>query len=305
MSNVTRPRNQRRAFLTGTLLLMSGAAIALPQFDDWSSLTRIDSMAGASPALSTPAVDGCASIAPDGLSIYFTSNRTGNFDIYKATRASKGEGFGAPVRLPSPVNTMANEACPTITRGKTLYYSSDAEDPSYDLYVTRLGPKGYVTPQRLGNNINSNLLDETPSFYEDAQGRQVMIFSRRPVFGVNPPGVIFQSVDGAAATPVAGGPNAAGSNNRPSVTHDGLTMYFDSVRPGTLGGPDIYVSTRASTSAPWGDAVHLPHLSSPAFDARPYVSWDGQFLTIGSGRAGSTSPAPDIWFATRDRAIGR
>ena len=31
--------------------------------------------------ISTPAVDGCASISPDGLSIAFTSNRTGNFDI--------------------------------------------------------------------------------------------------------------------------------------------------------------------------------------------------------------------------------
>ena len=57
-------------------------------------------------------MDGCASLSPDKLTIAFTSNRTGNFDVYVATRPNAGVGFGNPVALPAPINTAADEACP-------------------------------------------------------------------------------------------------------------------------------------------------------------------------------------------------
>ena len=103
----------------------------------------------------------------------------------------------------------------------------------------------------------------------------------------------------------AGGPNGSASDNRPSITRDGLTIFFDSTRFGTLGGPDLWYATRSNTSEPFGPAVHLQSLSSPGFDARPYISKDGGFLTFSSNRSGSESPAPDIWYATRSKVTGR
>jgi hypothetical protein len=41
------------------------------------------------------------SLTDDGLILLFASNRTGNFDIYLATRASRQAPFGAPVRVDS------------------------------------------------------------------------------------------------------------------------------------------------------------------------------------------------------------
>ena len=101
-----------------------------------------------------------------------------------------------------------------------------------------------------------------------------------------------------------GGPHSSASDARASVTNDGLTIFWDSTHTGTLGGPDIYCATRSSTSDPFGTAIHLPDLSSPAFKARPYISKDGTFLTFSSGRTGSESAAPDIWFAARSKVTG-
>ena len=279
----------------------SATAVAAKNWDIWSEPANLESLPGSSCGLNTPAVDGCASHSPDGLKIIFNSNRGGDFDLYVASRSDTSEGFGAPVRLPAPVNSSANEACATIATGNRIYFSSDRDDPAYDIYVTKLGTDGWSEPQNLGPNINRpGWLDEAAAFYEAEDGSQVMLFSSRN----DVDGDIYQSVNSGPRSLVAGGPNSSASDNRPSVTRDGLTIFFDSTRSGTLGGPDLYYATRSSTSEPFGTAVHLQALSSPAFDARPYISKDGTFLTFSSGRTGSESPAPDIWFASRRKVTG-
>jgi hypothetical protein len=291
-------------YLKGSLLatvLGAGAAVAMPPFGDWSAPVNLASLPGSSPAMSTPAVDGCASLSPDGLTIAFTSNRSGNFEVYVATRPSKSRGFGAPVPLPAPINSTANDSCPTLVQGNRMFFSSDCDDPAYDLYVAhRVAGSWSVT--HLGPNINQpGWEEESAAIFEDGD-REVMLFSRRRLDGSE--GKIYQSVDGGPASLVAGGPHSSASDNRPSITHDGKTIFFDSDRYGTLGGPDLYYSTRSSMSQPFGPAIHLPALSSSGFDARPFISWDGATLTFSSARPGNASPAPDMWFATRPRATG-
>lgn len=294
-----------RARLGGALLttaMMAGAAAAMPPFGDWSDPANLASLPGTGSGISTPAVDGCASLSPDGLSIAFTSNRTGNFDIYVATRPSKSAPFGNAVRLPAPISTSANEACPTLVQGNRMFFSSDRDDPAYDLYEARR-VAGSWSVTRLGPNINRpGWLDESAAIFEDGD-HEVMLFSSRSPDGDQ--GKIYQSIDGGPASLVAGGPHSSASDNRPSITHDGLTIFFDSNRWGTLGDQDLFYATRSNTSEPFGDAIHLESLSSPGFDARPFISWDGTMLTFSSARAGNPSPAPDIWFATRSRATGR
>src|SRR5438876_1845779 len=61
------------------------------------------------------------------------------------------------------------------------------------------------------------------------------------------------------STPVSLGPNinSASSERQVSITHRGLSLYFDSDRPGGFGREDIYVSRRTSLNASWGPAKHL------------------------------------------------
>lgn len=286
----------------------TGAALALPAYLDWGAPANLASLPSTAPGLSTPAVEGCVSWAADGLSLYFTSNRmrpngAADFDIYVATRPTRDVGFGEVRRLPAPINRDGTtEACPTIAKGNRLYFHSTKDDPDGDLYVSQRRPGGWTEPQRLGPNINGPGLDETPTFYEDAQGRTVMLYSRRnPVGG---PGVILMSVDGGPAVPLPGAVNAVGSNNRPTVTRDGKTLYFDTTRFTDPGNVDLAVATRNSLNEPFGNVTHLSALSGPGFDARPAPSFDGRTLAFSSGRAGNPSPAPDIWFATRAKAHG-
>jgi Tol biopolymer transport system component len=288
-----------RSLVVVATALLATAGLAMPHFGQWAAPANLESLPGSSPDVNTAAIDGCASHSPDGLTIVFNSNRAGTHDLYIATRASRLVGFDAPDRLPAPVNSStADEFCPTIARGNRLYFSSTRSGDIGDLYVTKLGPKGWSAPTSLGGDINTTSMEESAAFYEDDDGHEVMLFSRHLANGTN--GNIYESVDGGPASLVAGGPDSSASDNRPSVTHDGRTIFFDSTRFGTLGGPDLWYATRSTTSEPFGQAIHLGALSSIGFDARPYISWDGTLLTFSSGRLGNESPAPDIWFSTRD-----
>ena len=282
----------------GVSLAAATAAVAMPALGDWAPPQSIEALPGSSANLNSPAVDGCASLSPDGLTLAFNSNRTGNFDIYLADRASTSEGFGEPERLPAPINGPATENCPTMLHGKQMIFTSFRDDTAGDLYLTRLGPKGWTEPERFDSNINQpGIQEESAAVYEDDEGRQVMTWSRRN--GANP-GDIFQSIDGGPATLVQGGVNSSAADNRPSVTHDGKTIFWDSSRGGDPATPDLWYATRSNTSDTWGTAQRLDSLNAAnAFDARPFVSWDGTMLVFSSTRPGGTSPAPDMYFTTR------
>ena len=51
--------------------------------------------------------------------------------------------------------------------------------------------------------------------------------------------------------------NTAYRETYPFISHDGLSLYFGSNRPGTLGDRDIWVTTRATTEDEWGTPFNL------------------------------------------------
>jgi Tol biopolymer transport system component len=294
----------RAATFAASLIALASATAAAKNWGEWSTPMSVENLPGSSSLVNSPAVDGCASHSADGLTLVFNSNRAGNQDLYIATRASTTEGFGTPVLLPAPINGPSNDACPTFGPGNRLYFNSDREDPAYDMYVSKRGPNGWSQPENLGPNINTTgALDESAAFYEDEDGNSVMLFSSRANGGAGD-GNIYQSVNGGPKSLVAGGANSSASDNRPSVTRDGLTIYFDSNRTGTLGNSDIYYATRSSTSEPFGPAIHLTELSSSVFDARASISKDGSFITFSSQRPGGESPAPDMYISMREKMTG-
>lgn len=75
--------------------------------------------------------DGDPFLSPDGKSLYFISTRhrfaeAGNddFDIYMVSRDTHG-AWGAPERLPAPVNSDSSELLPSLDRAGNLYFGSD------------------------------------------------------------------------------------------------------------------------------------------------------------------------------------
>ena len=89
--------------------------------------------------------------------------------------------------------------------------------------------------------------------------------------------------DSFAMPTLAPGLNTASNDNRPNLRRDGLEIFFDSNRPGTYGGHDLWTSTRASTSDPWSLPTNLgPGVNSTVDDLRPTLSWDATTLYFGS-----------------------
>ena len=103
--------------------------------------------------------------------------------------------------------------------------------------------------------------------------------------------------------------NTPGFEGKPSLSADGLELYFVSDRSGALGGPgdqDIYVSRRPSTQEDWGAPERVPPpISSPFFDITPSISLDGLALYFASNRPGPNSPPwPDLWVSHRASVNG-
>jgi hypothetical protein len=93
--------------------------------------------------------------------------------------------------------------------------------------------------------------------------------------------------------------NSSRLDGEPSISADGLSLYFVSLRPGGYGAGDIWVTTRATVSDPWGEPENLgPAVNSSAWDGEPSISSDGLSIYFGSQRSGGSGMA-DLWVTTR------
>lgn len=91
-------------------------------------------------------------------------------------------------------------------------------------------------------------------------------------------------VESAAGTDPAFNGNSL--DGCPFISRDGKTFYMASDRPGGRGGIDIWASTRASVSDPWGAPVNVGEpVNSPDNDFCPTISRDGHRFFFVSNRA--------------------
>lgn len=88
------------------------------------------------------------------------------------------------------------------------------------------------------------------------------------------------------------------TESAPSLTADGLEIFFHSTDSDGLGGRDIWFARRASPDEPFTDPVHPVEVNSDRDDRHPAISGDGLTLYFASTRPGGLGGA-DIWVATR------
>lgn len=195
-------------------------------------------------------------LSPDGLELYFDADREGGYgswDTWLTRRATKDSAWGPPENFGPPVNTSGNEGTVWITNdGLELYFCSD-QPGGYcycDLYVsTRATTEDdWGNPVNLGPTVNSSginyiasvtadglalfiMEDETEQLYrDDGFGTGDIWITTRPNRS-SPWGV-----------PVNLGPiiNTPDYDSGGFVSPDGTTFYFDSRRPDSYGGSDLY-----------------------------------------------------------------
>jgi hypothetical protein len=298
---------RRAIFAAAAALLLAAPGLAVAKnFSDWGAASVV-------PNVNSGAADGCPIESPNGLRLFFASNRdpvggaADTNDIWMASRQSEDAAFGAPVRLPAPVNSASADFCPTpLTADRLLFVSARAVAGACgagDIYLTRNHPaRGWEIPTNLGCSAagagpNSAGGEFSPSLVETAQGT-FLYYSSPGAGGLQDIYVSAMQADGtfAPGTPVAG-INTASTDQMPNVRRDGLEMVFVSDRHGAAGQLDVYVSTRASTSDAWGTPQQLGStVNTAAPESRPSLSADGERLYF--GRAG------DIWVSTRVHQTG-
>jgi WD40 repeat protein len=292
---------------------LAGAAVALSA---WAAAQKIDEIGGNSTELNTSSLDGCPIQSPDGLSLYMASNRPGGkggLDIWVAARTSTSAPWGAPVNLGEPVNSAADDFCPTPVGKKGLFFVSREALPGAcgqgDIYYThRTGAGAWKEPERLlcaPAGPNSELDEQGPSWVAvngKLRGRKLLYFSRSSVTPTVP-GEIYVSErqNGARfgpATPVSELNDATANDIQPNVRADGLEVVFSSNRAGTLGTQDIWVATRGTLTAPWSAPLNLGSVvNTAAAETRPSLSQNGNQLLF--GRAPGPEGSSDIYVTTR------
>lgn len=94
--------------------------------------------------------------------------------------------------------------------------------------------------------------------------------------------------------------NSAFDDTQPAISKDGLSLYFGSVRPGVLGGNDIWLSQRADPDDPWGPPVNLgPPVNTEFQEGAPAFSRDGHWMFLNSNRPGGFG-LNDLWVSYRE-----
>ena len=211
----------------------------------------IDTTAAGAP----PVNDFCPSLARDGHSFYFVSNRVGGCggdDMY-ATRLRGSGGWDPVSNLGCDVNTIGNEASPFPLpqnhSGPVLYFSSTLTGAG-DIYLSKWHG-GRFQGRELVAGVNTTSVEGQPNVRRD--GLEIFFFSNRAgaIGGSND----IYAAARASTADVWSAPenlgasvNSAASETRPSLSWDGTTLYFGSTRTGGEGDSDIYVTTRARTA---------------------------------------------------------
>ena len=292
-----------------TALGVAGSALG------WSAAQKLDDMGGNNAAINTPALDGCPIQSPDGLSLYMASNRPGGrggLDVWVATRASTSASWGAPVNLGEPVNSAADDFCPTPVGKNGLFFVSREALPGAcgqgDIYFTHRTGASWAEPERLlcaPAGPNSELDEQGPSWVASTpklRGKKLLYFSRSSASPAVP-GEIYVSErqNGARfgpATAVAELNDAAANDIQPNVRANGLEVVFSSNRSGGAGAQDIWIATRSSLDAPWGAPANLGAVvNTTAAESRPSFSSDGAQLLF--GRAPGPEGSSDIYMTNR------
>ena len=301
---------------TAALMLTLAPAGLSAAHDYWSAWSLAMPVAGVN---HPDFPDGCPIESRDGLSLYIASSRTGTLggnDIWAADRASKDEPFGAPTNLGAPVNSPANDFCPTPIHGSYLMFVSERPGegtcnarPGFgDIYVIRRNAAvGWGAPRHLGcvengTGPSSEGAEFSPSLVTTDEGTYLYFSSN--VGGNHDIYRSRRQHDGSFGPPAPVRElNTEGDDRMPNVSADGLEIVFSSDRTldanGTarFGGLDVYVSRRSSTRKKWSAPVNLgSNVNTVGMETRPSMSWDGRRLYF--GRDG------EIYSSTRTRVHG-
>jgi outer membrane protein OmpA-like peptidoglycan-associated protein len=201
----------------------------------------------------------------------------------------EGATWGAPIKLPEPLNTDNNEGvdCFTADNQLMLFTACGLEDGvgSCDLYISSMEGDRWQTPKNMGNVVNSVDWDGQSTISYD--GTKIFFISVRDAgYGGSDIYMVERNIFGDWGPPVnlGGIVNTPFNEYSPFISQDGKTLYFSSNAHPGFGGLDIFKTVYENGK--WSVPVNL---------GKPLnTSKDDKFFTIGgSGEIGYFSSDRD------------
>jgi len=219
--------------------------------------------------------------------------------------------FSVPANLGPVINSRAAEAGACISAdGLSLYFDSDrfGSFGGFDIWVAtrkatnedwgapvNLGPIMNTEYEEFDSNISADGLSLFfASDYPEGSGDFDLWVARR------------NTTDEDWDVPVNLGPivNSQYDDDGPSISADGLSLYFSSNRPGSYGETDLWVTTRTTVNGDWGKPVNLGRtVNSSLWEAKPNISPDGLTLLFGSNQLDG-SVLCDLYMTRRETTQG-
>ncbi|NND93266.1 MAG: hypothetical protein HKN45_00255 [Flavobacteriales bacterium] len=223
--------------------------------------------------------DYAPNIDPEGEFLYYTSRRpesTGGFrdpdgnyfeDIFVSKCVS--DSWTAAEPLPRPINNDGHDANVNFapSGNRMIIYRTHKNMISGDLYISDRVREGWSEPQLMGSKVNTpNYNEPSAAFSPDEQ--EIYIVSDRPGgFGGKDIYVIRKLPTGEWAEPHNLGReiNSPFDEDAPFLSLDGQTLYYASMGNGSIGGYDIFRSSKDELGE-WDDPHHLGYPINSVYD---------------------------------------
>jgi Tol biopolymer transport system component len=232
-------------------------------------------------------------LSPDETTVYFSSSRadsmpTAGDDIYTATRLTATGTFSTPIKYASASTMTGSETKMSITAdGKDLFVGSSQNGGAGGVDVweaTGATPFVFGTLNRThvmmvedsGNQQDPVISANGLHLYlaPDTTGNQILVMASRPSATMN-----F-----SAPRPIAELNDAVNGTADPTLNADETVIVFASARTGTVGGGDLWYSTRATANDAWSTPIQVPGINTTASEADPHLGGDGCHLYFASDR---------------------
>jgi len=297
--------------VTPGLLASRHAGDDPPRFSAWSAPVNLGA------PVNSPLLEQSPTLSKDGLSLYFSSNRTdlpgalGNTDLWVSQRACHDCPWETPVNLGAVINSFGNDGGPALSSdGHLLFFTSNRLGTN-DIFVSRRAhshdDRGWEPPVNLGPDVNTPGFETEPTYCrcaadDDEDGVGMLYFSS----GVGPgvgndiysAPVSREGVPLAPAVLVAELSTPTSNDAAPTLSRDGRNIIFHSDRPGSVNF-DLWISTRRSIHDAWSSPETLGSPPNSEFEElQPYLSHDGRTLLFRSGPGRGGQGSFDIWMST-------
>jgi hypothetical protein len=291
--------------------------LASARYSDWSTPVPLG-------PVNSEFTDQQPALSKDGLSLYFASSRPTDpsdnvldQNIWVAQRPCTDTddeqcAWSAPVALGPAVNGPSLEASPSLSRDEHQLFLSSQRPNDHcsvapcdrDLWVSYrddvhddLGWQAAVT---LPGAVNSVAEEVAPSYFENADAGVPQLFFNRGAVGGNI--WVSEMRDGTWGGPdLVNELNISATNQRPSISHDGLEIYFWSDKEGT---GDLWVARRQTVTSSWSTPVRVVFPTSGQQPAiMPFIHSRGKTETLLFVRPFGLA-ARDLWITERTRLSG-